>query len=217
MADNGPIHDGAGYDGATYGPEVTFEAPAFIHPSALIHGKVRVRRRASLWPYVVIRAENYEVDIGESVNIQDFVMIHVGVESGTHVGAHCSVAHRAILHGCTLGPNTLVGIAATLMDGVEIGANCIIGAGALVLENTHVPDNSVVVGAPAKVIRTRNNFVANRFNAWIYALNAEAYRDGEHRRWDRDGFAAEAAEKMAALRAEFEALKDAGDPIAAEG
>jgi carbonic anhydrase/acetyltransferase-like protein (isoleucine patch superfamily) len=205
------------YDGAAYGPEVTLEDPAFIHPSALIHGKVRVRRNASLWPYVVIRAENYEVDIGESVNIQDFVMIHVGAQSGTHVGEHCSVAHRAILHGCSLGPNTLVGIAATLMDGVEIGANCIIGAGALVLENTHVPDNSIVVGSPAKVIRTRNNYVPNRFNAWLYSVNAAAYRAGEQRRWDRPDFAAEASAKMKALHAEFEELKAKGDPIAAEG
>jgi len=205
------------YDGAAYGPDVTLEDPAFIHPSALIHGKVRVRKRASLWPYVVIRAENYEVDIGESVNIQDFVMIHVGAQSGTHVGEHCSVAHRAILHGCTLGANTLVGIAATLMDGVEIGANCIIGAGALVLENTKVPDNSIVVGSPAKVIRTRNNYVPNRFNAWLYAINAEAYRAGEQRRWDGAAFAAEAAAKMKALHEEFEELKAKGDPIAAEG
>jgi len=205
------------YDAAAYGPDVALEDPAFIHPSALIHGKVRLRARASLWPYVVIRAENYEVDIGESVNIQDFVMVHVGAQSGTHVGAHCSVAHRAILHGCTLGANTLVGIAATLMDGVEIGANCVIGAGALVLENTKVPDNSIVVGSPGKVIRTRNSYVPNRFNAWLYALNAEAYRDGRHRRWDGAGFAAEAAAKLKALNEEFEALKAKGDPIAAEG
>jgi carbonic anhydrase/acetyltransferase-like protein (isoleucine patch superfamily) len=205
------------YDGAAYGPDVTLEDPGFIHPSALIHGKVRVRKRASLWPYVVIRAENYEVDIGESVNIQDFVMIHVGAQSGTIVGEHCSVAHRAILHGCSLGPNTLVGIAATLMDGVEVGANCIIGAGALLLENTKIPDNSIVIGAPAKVIRTRNSYVPNRFNAWLYAENAEAYRRGEQRRWDRADFPAEAAAKMKELNAEFEALRAKGDPIAAEG
>jgi carbonic anhydrase/acetyltransferase-like protein (isoleucine patch superfamily) len=205
------------YDGAAYGAEVRLEDPAFIHPSALIHGKVRVRRGASLWPYVVIRAENYEVDIGESVNIQDFVMIHIGANSPTVVGAHCSVAHRAILHGCTLGANTLVGIAATLMDGVEVGANCIIGAGALVLENMKIPDNSIVIGAPAKVIRTRNNYVPNRFNAWLYAENAKAYRAGEHRRWDRPDFAAEADAKMNELHAEFEELKAKGDPIAAEG
>jgi carbonic anhydrase/acetyltransferase-like protein (isoleucine patch superfamily) len=205
------------YDGAAYGAEVRLEDPAFIHPSALIHGKVRVRKRASLWPYVVIRAENYEVDIGESVNIQDFVMIHIGAESPTIVGEHCSVAHRAILHGCKLGPNTLVGIAATLMDGAEVGANCIIGAGALVLENMKIPDNSIVIGAPAKVIRTRNNYVPNRFNAWLYAENAEAYRAGEQRRWDRPDFAAEADAKMNELHAEFEELRAKGDPIAAEG
>jgi len=202
------------YDDKDHGPDVRFDDPAFIHPSVLIHGKVRVRKRASIWPYTVIRAENYEVDIGENANIQDFVMIHVGIESGTHVGPDCSVAHRAILHGCSLGPNTLVGVNATLMDGVEVGANCIIGAGALLIENTKVPDNSIVVGAPGKVIKTRNNYVHNRFNAWIYALNAEAYARGEHRRWDEDGFRAEAKAKMKALMAELAALKEAGDPIA---
>jgi len=201
-------------DASAHGPLVRFDDPAFVHPSALIHGKVRLRRRSSVWPNVVMRAENYEVDVGESSNIQDFVMIHVGVQSGTIVGEHCSIAHRAILHGCTLGPNTLVGIAAVLMDGVEIGANSIVGAGALVIENTKVPPNSVLVGTPAKVIKTRNNWVRNRFNAWLYAINAEAYGAGEHRRWDGETFLVEAAEKMKALTAEFEALKAAGDPIA---
>jgi carbonic anhydrase/acetyltransferase-like protein (isoleucine patch superfamily) len=199
----------------SYGPDVELDDPAFIHPTALIHGKVRVGKGVSIWPYTVIRAENFEVVIGEHTNIQDFTMIHVGYSIGTHIGAHCSITHRATVHGARVGDNCLVGIGATLMDNVEIGDNSIIGAGALVKEGTKVPPNSIVVGAPAKVIKTRNSWVANRWNAWIYSINGEAYAKGDHRRWDRADFVEEARHKMHALEEEFERMQDGGHP--AEG
>ena len=199
---------------STYGPDVVLDEPAFIHPTALIHGKVRIGKGASVWPYTVMRAENFEIEIGEHVNIQDFTLIHVGHSCGTHVGAYSSVAHRATLHGCKIGENCLIGVGATLMDGSEIGACSVVGAGALVKEGTKVPPSSIVVGAPAKVIKSRNSWVANRFNAWLYSINAEAYAKGDHRRWDGPGFWEEAKAKMTELHEEFERLKAVDDPAA---
>ncbi len=202
------------YDAKQYGPDVAFDEPAFIHPSVQIYGKVRVGREASIWPNTVIRAENYEVVIGEMTNIQDFVMIHVGGRTGTYVGANCSITHHVTLHGCRIGDNCLIGINATLMDNSTIGDNCIVGAGAVLTGDTKIPDNSIVVGAPAKAIKTRNNYVANRWNAWMYKLNADAYREGNHRCWDGADFVRQAKDKMRELMAEFEALKKAGTTIA---
>ncbi len=204
------------YDAKKYGPDVIFDAPAFIHPSVLIYGKVRVGREASIWPNTVMRAENYEIEIGAGTNIQDFVMVHVGDRSGTFVGEDCSITHHVTLHGCRVGDNCLIGINATLMDGSEIGDNCIVGAGAVLTARTKIPDNSVVVGAPAKAIKTRNNYVANRWNAWLYRINAHAYREGNHRRWDGAEFVGQAKDKMKELMAEFDALKKAGAAIARE-
>lgn len=202
------------YDAKQYGPDVAFDEPAFIHPSVQIYGKVRVGRAASIWPNTVIRAENYEVVIGEMTNIQDFVMIHVGDRAGTFIGANCSITHHVTLHGCRIGDNCLVGINATLMDNCQIGDNCIVGAGAVLTAGTKIADNSIVVGAPAKAIKTRNNYVANRLNAWMYQVNAQAYREGNHRGWDGPDFVRQAKDKMKELMAEFEALKKAGAAIA---
>jgi carbonic anhydrase/acetyltransferase-like protein (isoleucine patch superfamily) len=204
------------YDAKQYGPDVAFDAPAFIHPSVQIYGKVRVGREASIWPNTVMRAENYEIVIGAATNIQDFVMVHVGDRSGTFVGENCSITHHVTLHGCRVGDNCLVGINATLMDGSEIGDNCIVGAGAVLTARTKIPDNSIVVGAPAKAIKTRNNYVANRWNAWLYQINAHAYREGNHRCWDGAEFVSQAKDKMKELMAEFDALKKSGAAIARE-
>lgn len=157
---------------------------AFAHPSALVYGKVEIGKNSSLWPYSVIRAENHYVQIGECTNIQDFVMIHVGMYTPTIIGDFCSIAHRAVIHGATIGNNTLVGIGAIIMDGCEIGDNCIIGAGAFLKEKTKIPSNSVVTGNPARVARTRNNAWANKFNAQMYFENAIAYTQGNHRVWE---------------------------------
>lgn len=205
------------YDAKQYGPDVELNEPAFIHSSVQIYGKVRVGREASIWPNTVIRAENYEIVIGEMTNIQDLVMVHVGDRTGTYVGANCSITHHVTIHGCRIGDNCLIGINATLMDNSEIGDNCIVGAGAVLTAGTIIPDNSIIVGAPAKAIKTRNNYVANRWNAWLYQINAHAYREGNHRGWDGADFVRQAKDKMKELMAEFDALKKAGAAIAREG
>ncbi len=195
-----------------FGPDVVLNDPAFIHPTAHVYGKVTIEHGASLWVNVVIRAENFDVHVGPSSNIQDFVMIHVGGGSGTRVGAHCSITHHCTLHGCTIGDNCLIGINATIMDGCVIGDNCIVAGGAFLKERTIIPDNSIVMGIPGKVVRTQNNWIANRFNAHLYEVNARACAEGHHRAWSDAAVIAASQTKMDELRAEFETLFGAQAP-----
>lgn len=186
-----------------FGPMVRLDEPAWIDPSVLIYGKVTVGRGASLWPRAVLRAESQEIVIGPYSNVQDMVMIHVGAETPTVIGAYCSIAHRATVHGARLGDNCLVGIGATLMDGVVLGENSIVAGHAIVTEGVSVPPNSIVAGVPGKVVARRDNWVRNRFNAFLYHWNAEAYARGEHRAWDGAEAEARMAAEWSRLEAEF--------------
>jgi carbonic anhydrase/acetyltransferase-like protein (isoleucine patch superfamily) len=168
-----------------------FPAAAYIDPTARIYGAVEIGEGSSLWPYAVIRAEGFGVRIGRLSNLQDHVMVHVGDRAPTIVGDHCSVAHRAVLHGCTVGDNCLVGIGATVMEGAVIGENSIVAGHSYVASKVIVPPNSIVMGIPARVVRTANSFVANRVNAMLYLRNALAYASGNHRAWDGPDYEAE--------------------------
>lgn len=169
---------------------VRFPDAAYIDPTARVYGQVEIGAGASLWPYAVIRAEGLHVRLGRCTNLQDHVMVHVGYRSPTIVGDHCSITHRVVLHGCTIGDNCLIGIGATVMEGASIGDNSIVAGHSYVADNTIIPPNSIVMGTPAKVVRTRNSFVDNRVNAMLYLCNAQAYAKGEHRAWDGREFEA---------------------------
>ncbi len=185
-----------------FGPGVSLDPTAWVHPSAQIYGEVEIAADASVWPNVVMRAEGEHIRIGARTNIQDFVMIHYGAGTPTIVGEDCSITHHCTLHGCSIGDRVLVGIGATIMDGCDIGDNCIIAGGAFLKEGTQIPANSIVMGAPGKVVRVRDNAAANAFNAWMYAQNAKAYARGEHRLWSSEAFKAAARverERLAAL------------------
>lgn len=181
------------------GPSVTLNNPAFIHPTALIYGKVFIDEGATLWPYSVIRSEMFEVRIGKKTNIQDFVMIHVGNSTPTIIGDNCSITHHCTIHGATIGDNCLIGINATIMDGATIGKNCIIGGHTIITEGTVIPDNSIVMGAPGKVVKQRDNAVANMTNAVFYYENGKAYARGEHRVMETDTFKAAIANELKKL------------------
>jgi len=183
-----------------------FPDAAWIDATASVYGDVRIGEGSSLWPGVSIRAESWSVTIGRFANIQDHVMIHVAYGSPTTVGDYVSVAHRVVLHGCTVGESCLIGIGATIMDGAVIGANSIVAGHSFVREGQVIPPNSIVMGTPAKVVRTVDNFVANRMNAWFYHRNAQAYARGDHRAWTGPEF--EAARD--AEQARLEALRAAG-------
>lgn len=171
-----------------FGPDVVLDNPAFIHETALIYGRVHIGEGASLWPHVVIRSEMHEVRIGRRTNIQDFVMIHVGNTTPTIIGENCSITHHCTVHGADVGDNCLIGINVTLMDGARIGANSIVAGHSIVTEGTIIPENSIVAGSPAKVIKTRDNRIANAMNAAFYFENAKAYARGEHRITEQEAF-----------------------------
>ncbi len=184
-----------------FGPGVMLDKPAFIHETALVYGHVHIGEGASLWPYVVVRSEMHEVRIGARTNIQDFVMIHVGNTTPTIIGVNCSITHHCTIHGAEIGDNCLIGINATLMDGVKIGANSIVAGHSIVTEGTVIPENSIVAGSPAKVIKTRDNRVANIMNAAFYFENAKAYARGDHRVTDREEFRQAMTAELKALTA----------------
>jgi carbonic anhydrase/acetyltransferase-like protein (isoleucine patch superfamily) len=173
-------------------------ATAFVHPSALLYGEVRAGKGVSIWPYVVARAEMWSIEIGDYTNIQDHVMLHVGYDTPLKIGAYCSITHRAVLHGCTIGDNCLVGIGATVMDGAVIGENSIVGEHALVRPGFVAPPNSIVAGVPARIIRSQDNRRANRLNAIFYHENAQGYARGDHRVWAAGDFANRVAARIAA-------------------
>jgi carbonic anhydrase/acetyltransferase-like protein (isoleucine patch superfamily) len=168
-----------------------FPQAGYVDPTARVFGQVEIGAGSSLWPYAVIRAEGFAVRIGRCTNLQDHTMVHVGYYNATTIGDYCSITHRVVLHGCSIGDFCLIGIGATIMEGAVIGENSIVAGHSYVADNTVIPAHSIVMGTPAKVVRTRNSFVANRINAMLYRRNALAYARGEHRAWDGPEYAAE--------------------------
>jgi|TARA_B100002003_G_scaffold193236_1_gene182684 carbonic anhydrase/acetyltransferase-like protein (isoleucine patch superfamily) len=190
-----------------FGPLVQFDRPAFVHDTAEIYGKVSFAEGVSIWPRVVVRAEKHENVIGPYTNLQDFVLVHVGDRQGVFIGAHCSITHNASVHGCTIGDNCLIGINATVMDNAVIGENTVVAGHSIVTAGSHIPANSVVAGVPGVVVKSRNNFIANRLNAFNYHYNALAYAKGEHRAWDSAAFEQAKQAERANLEAELAALE----------
>ena len=163
------------------GKGVVLDAPAMVHETAQLYGKVYVGPGASVWPNVVTRAEMHEIRIGARTNIQDFVMIHVGSFTPTVVGKDCSITHHVTLHGCEIGDRCLIGINATIMDGAKIGENSIVAGHSIVTENAEFPPNSVIAGVPAKRVAERDCGARNLGNARFYEMNARNYAEGRDR------------------------------------
>ncbi len=133
-------------------PEIHEEA--WVAPNAAVIGQVVLKRGASVWWGATLRGDNDLLEVGERSNIQDGSVLHTDPGLPLIVGAGVTVGHLVMLHGCTIGDGSLIGIGAVLLNRVKIGRNCLIGAKALVTEGTEVPDNSLVLGAPAKVVKT---------------------------------------------------------------
>ncbi len=188
-----------------YGPLVRAESATFIHPTAQIYGDVTFGSGSSVWIYAAMRAEAFSIEIGAHTNVQDFAMIHVGAATPTIVGDYCTITHHCTIHGCTIGDNCLIGINATIMDGAIVGENTIVAGGAFIREGSVIPPNSIVMGTPARVTKTRNNWISNRLSAFLYEQNAEAYARGEHRIWSEATGQAAVNRRMDQLREEYRA------------
>lgn len=125
----------------------------WIAPNASVIGKVTLEKDASVWFGAVLRGDNDPIIVGEGTNIQENSVLHTDPGYTLKLGKGVTVGHMAMLHGCTVDDNSLIGIGAVVLNGAKIGKNCIIGAKALITEGTEIPDNSLVVGAPGRVIR----------------------------------------------------------------
>ena len=128
----------------------------WIAPCATLIGKVTLKKDANIWFGAVLRGDNEEIVIGEGTNVQELTLMHTDMGYPLTIGDNCTIGHKAIIHGCTIGNNTLVGMGATVMNGAVVGDNCLIGAGTLIAEGKVIPDGSLVVGAPGKVLRPLN-------------------------------------------------------------
>lgn len=154
---------------------------AFIHPTAVLYGRITLGADVSVFPYVVIRSEAYDIRIGARTNIQDFVMIHIGNRTPTIVGEDCSITHRVTLHGCEIGDRCLIGINSTIMDGASIGSNSIVAEHSLVRAGQEFPENSIIAGSPARLIREHDCSEPNLMNARMCQAIACAYAEGRDR------------------------------------
>ena len=127
---------------------------AYIADAANIIGNVDIAANASIWFGVTIRGDNENIRIGENSNVQEGCILHTDPGYPLTIGNNVTVGHQAMLHGCTIGEGALIGIQAVILNGAKIGKNCLVGAGALVTEGKEFPDNSLIIGSPAKAVRT---------------------------------------------------------------
>jgi carbonic anhydrase/acetyltransferase-like protein (isoleucine patch superfamily) len=133
----------------------TIHPEAWVDSSAVVIGEVKLGRKVSVWPTCVLRGDQGLIFIDDESNIQDGTIIHsTGGLSTTHVGKRCTIGHRVLLHGCTIEDDCLIGMGAIVLDNSIVGSGSIVGAGALVTANTVIPPNSLVLGMPAKVVKT---------------------------------------------------------------
>ncbi|GEO16263.1 gamma carbonic anhydrase family protein [Microvirga aerophila] len=134
----------------------------WIAPDAHVIGRVRLGLDVGIWFGAVLRGDNELIDIGDATNIQEGALLHTDEGAPLSVGAGCTIGHHAILHGCTIGENSLIGMGATILNHARIGRNCLVGASALVTEGKEFPDNSLIVGTPAKAIRVLDDDAIER-------------------------------------------------------
>ena len=152
----------------------------WIAPDATLIGDVRVGRNAGFWFGVVIRGDNEPITIGADTNVQEHTVMHTDPSFPLTIGEGCTIGHRAMLHGCTIGDNSLIGMGTIVLNGARIGKNSLVGAGALVTEGKEFPDNSLIVGSPAKAIRVLDDAAVARLrgSAAHYVANGKRFKAG---------------------------------------
>ena len=151
----------------------------WVAPDAQVMGNIILKENASVWFGAVLRGDNDPIVIGENSNVQDGSVMHTDIGCPLTLGANVTVGHQAMLHGCTVGDNSLIGIGATVLNSAKIGRNCLIGAHALVGEGKEIPDNSMVLGMPGKVVRElgEDNEKMMLLSANIYVENWKRFKE----------------------------------------
>jgi carbonic anhydrase/acetyltransferase-like protein (isoleucine patch superfamily) len=135
------------------GKSIKTNGDYYVAPTATVIGDVTLMKNATIWFGTTLRGDSDQIVIGEGTNVQDGSMIHVDPGFGAILGNNVSIGHMVMLHGCTIGDGTLVGIGSIILNGAVIGKNCLIGANSMITEGKKIPDNSVVMGSPGKIIR----------------------------------------------------------------
>ena len=156
---------------------------AWVADSAQVMGDVHLGEDASVWFGAVVRGDTARISIGAGTNIQDASVLHADFGQPLVVGERVTVGHQVMLHGCTIGDESLIGIGAEVLNGAKIGKNCLVGAGALVTEGKEFPDGSMIIGAPAKAVRelTPEQIEGLRQSALHYIENARRFKQGLRR------------------------------------
>lgn len=152
----------------------------WVADNAIVLGSVLLHHDASVWFNAVLRGDTELITVGEGSNVQDGAVLHTDPGCPLVIGRNVTVGHKAMLHGCEIGDNSLIGINAVVLNRVKIGRNCIIGANALITEGKEIPDNSMVMGAPGKVVRelSEDEIKGLRLSAQHYVENGRRFRDG---------------------------------------
>ena len=155
----------------------TIDPSVFVAKGAVVLGDVTIEKDCSIWYNATVRSTESYIKIGEGTNVQDNAVIHVGYTHPTAIGSYVTIGHGAIVHGCTIEDNVLIGMGAIILNGAKIGKNCIIAAGALIPQNKEIPDNSLVMGSPGKIVRqvTPEEVIQNRKNAEHYIKERITY------------------------------------------
>lgn len=163
-------------DGIT--PQV--HSDTWVAPDANLIGRVVLEEGASVWFCATLRGDNEEIRVGAGSNVQENCVLHTDMGYPLVIGANCTIGHKAMLHGCTIGDGSLIGMGATVLNGARIGRGCLIGAGALVTEGKEIPDGSLVMGAPGKVVRVLDAEAQARLlrSAAGYQANMRRFRAG---------------------------------------
>jgi carbonic anhydrase/acetyltransferase-like protein (isoleucine patch superfamily) len=158
-------------------PDLPADGRWWIAETATVIGRVRLRNDTSVWWGAVLRGDNEWIEIGERSQVQDNATLHTDPGFPLTIGRNCVIGHNVVLHGCTIGDNSLIGMGAILLNGARIGANSLVGAGALVPEGKEFPENSLILGAPARVVRPLDDKAAAMIakGADIYVRRSQQY------------------------------------------
>jgi carbonic anhydrase/acetyltransferase-like protein (isoleucine patch superfamily) len=161
-------------------PELPADGNYFIADSASVIGKIRLKSAATVWFGAVLRGDNEWIEIGENSNVQDNCTCHTDLGFPLTIGNNCTIGHNVILHGCSIADDALIGMGSIVMNGARIGRGCVVGAGSVITEGKEYPDYSLIIGSPAKVIRTLQpaQVAVMASAAQFYVQNGKRFKAG---------------------------------------